>query len=112
MSLAASLAHAELEYRNQILGETWGHLAPEKNKTYTGYIVFTWASYGDLVIIDAHWDGLEDSPWLYDAMQKFVFDQHLKAVGIVEGGVYRFEGTLKNYRFKGKKTPIYLPKST
>jgi hypothetical protein len=111
MSLQESFAPAEHAYRSQVLAATWGHLAPEPRKAYTGYIVFTWASYGgSLVTIDANFEGLPDSPWLYEDMDQYVEDHAL-----IEGTVYRFDGTytkLKNGkgRFSGKVTKLYRPK--
>lgn len=76
--------------------DTWGHLAPEENKTYKGYVLFTQTVFGEYVIIDANFEGLPESPWLFDAMTDFI-EEHAKE----DGSIYRFDGTFRNYEFKG-----------
>jgi hypothetical protein len=107
--MEAAMAPAELSYKMAVLDDTWGHLAPKKNRTYRGFIVFAIAAYGgDMVILDAHFDDLDDSPWLFDAMQDFVFKDYQQ---LTDGAVYKWEGTFRNYRFTGTRTVIFMPRS-
>jgi hypothetical protein len=62
-----------LSQKQAVLKDTWGHLAPVRGKSYRGYIVFTKTAYGDLSIVDSDFNNLPDSPWLFDAMNDFVF---------------------------------------
>ena len=102
--LADAFAPAEAHYRSKVMEATWGHLAPEKGKTYPGHMVFAHAGYGGhLVILESEWKGLDDSPWLFEAMLEFVCDFPTEP-----GCVYRFEGKLKNYEFQGTVQEIPL----
>lgn len=83
---------------------TWGHLAPRCNKKYTGTIVFSISAYGDMVVIDADFGDLPDSPWLFEALHEFPFADE----GLVHGAVYRFDGIFRNYKFEGSRTVISI----
>lgn len=89
------------KYRADVIAATWGHLAPCKRKTYQGYVLFAIPVYdsGTPCIIDADFEDLNDSPWLYDAMWDF-------ASQTTQAGVYRFDGTFRNYNFDGTITKI------
>ncbi len=91
----------EIAYKARVMGMTWGHLAPKKNKKYPGYILFTISAYGDIVPIRAEFKGLDDSPWFYEALQDFVYENAKE-----DGKVYRFDGTFRNYEFKGTVTKL------
>jgi hypothetical protein len=84
-------------YGEKVKRETFGHLAPEKNKVYRAEILFTLGEYGDYAIIRAKIEGLDDSPWLFDDMMDFMCEEAKE-----EGCVYRFHGTYRNRRFRGK----------
>lgn len=99
-------AYAERKYQ-QVQRDTWGHLAPVARRVYQGYMVFTLGAYGDITLIDARWDGLDDSPWLFEDMQDYIADRAQES-----GTVYRFDGTYTMYkngghRFSGKVTALY-----
>jgi hypothetical protein len=96
-----AMAPAIAEQAAQIRVETWGHLAPGKKRTYQGWMVWTHSAYGDLLLIDSEWDGLKDSPWLFTAMQGFWEQRETEP-----GTVYRFDGTFRNYKFKGSVKQI------
>lgn len=96
-----AFAPIEKENKRIVMENTWGHLAPQKNKTYLGFITFCWASDGTLCPIDYDFDGLEGSPWLYDAIIDFIKENAKE-----QGKVYRFDGTIKNYKFKGEVTRL------
>lgn len=72
--------------------ETWGHLRPKTNHKYYGYIVFAYSAWGELVLIDAEFTGLDSSPWLYDDLIAFVDSQD------VSTGVYRWDGWYKSFK--------------
>lgn len=85
----------------------WGQQQLRKNRIYKGYIVFAWSAFGgDLVVLDADFKGLPDSPWLFDAIHEFAFQD---MSDLKEGAVYRFDGTFRNYEFNGTRTVIYEP---
>lgn len=73
---------------DEVMNETWGHLAPEAGQVYTGSVEFTLGCFRDLAVITAEFAGLPDSPWFYDGLHDWLLDQQLD-----EGKVYRFTGT-------------------
>jgi len=99
-SMDAAWAPITARYRAQVMGETWGHLAPRKNKAYRGKIVFALGCYdnGELnpTPLACEFAGLDDSPWFYDALIEF-----LGSFGGQAGDVYEWHGTFRNYEFKG-----------
>ena len=102
MSLAEAFAPAENKYRNQVLANTWGHLAPKPQNKYEGYILFTLGAYGDITVIDCEFKDLDDSPWFYDHMYDFVCNNSQE-----RASTYLFEGTYTMFkngkcRFSGK----------
>ncbi len=74
----------------EVMQETWGHLAPEPGKTYTGTVVFTNGCFRDLTVITCEFADLPDSPWFYDTLHNWLLDQEPE-----EGKVYRFTGTYR-----------------
>ncbi len=74
--------------KQQVMQDTWGHLAPKKGKTYKGIIIYAYGGYGDIVLLDATFKNLSDSPWLFEAMEDYI-GEHIK-----EKGVYKWEGQL------------------
>lgn len=106
-------APIEEKYHEQVIQETWGHLAPEKSKTYSGRIVFAIGCLGsdDLNPTTLLFDfkGLEMSPWLYDYLNEFLSDLcHRHGRQVEVGGVYEFKGSFRNYHFKGKLNLLQL----
>ena len=85
------------ENRRRVLEDTWGHLAPKKNKKYSGYILFCQTSGGLIVSIDYNFEGLGDSPWLCNSIEDFIAENVDK-----KGIIYKWEGNLKNYQFSGE----------
>jgi hypothetical protein len=104
--MEAAFAPIELANKQIVQKETWGHLAPKRNKSYSGYIVFSITAYGNMELIDADFAGLPDSPWLFDAMTEFVFEDWQS---LPHGTVFRWCGTFRNYRFNGTRTVVYSP---
>lgn len=76
---------------------TFGHLAPQNGKSYQGYMLFAWSEYGDITLIRAHFDGLNDSPWLFDDMNTFITSETRD-----EGQIYLFRGHYRRQDGKGE----------
>lgn len=87
-------AYAERKYQ-EVQEDTFGHLKPKKNQKYNGWMLWAYSVYGDIVLIDAAFNGLGDSPWLFQAMQDFIGEN------IPETGVFRWKGVFENYCFVG-----------
>lgn len=98
-TFADVFAPVEALYRAKVLAATWGHLAPRRHKAYSGHVIFAVGCFGNdplnptVLVCDI---GLDSSPWFFDALTDFV-----ASLETDEGGVYRWDGTFKNYEFKG-----------
>lgn len=118
-TISDAFAPVEAKYRSEVMIATWGHLAPSKRKSYKGYIVFAVGCYDPLnpVVLECEFIGLQDSPWFFDALNDFISaDQSdiCQNRKFLEGGVYRFDGTFKDYEFKGsfQRLPVGGSKPT
>lgn len=102
---ADTFAPIQSHYRDKVNQATFGHLAPEKNVSYKGKILFCHSGYGDTgtALIDSEFENLQDSPWLYDAINEFLG----KWEGLEDGCVYKIDCTLRNYRFYGTPKKVY-----
>lgn len=100
-TIAEAFAPAESRYKAAVMADTWEHLAPKKNKTYSGFIVFAVGCFGDdplnPIALQCEFKGLGSSPWFFDTMSEFLSEQKT-----AEGCVYRFDGVFRNYEFVGK----------
>lgn len=74
----------------EVTQDTWGHLAPEAGREYAGTVVYAVGCFGDLAVISVDFADLPDSPWFYEHLHEWIWDQEPE-----EGRVYRFDG---NYR--------------
>ncbi len=103
--MEAAFAPAEAHYRAQVMADTWGHLAPKRNKIYRGSVVWALGCCGsdnlnptvlsfELTARDG--EELSSSPWFFDCMIEFL-QQHSRE----EGSVFRFDGQFRNYVFTG-----------
>ena len=106
------------EYIEDVMQDTWGHMAPKVREIYTGHVLFSRGIYaGDYLVNDYDFrlaDGteLDGGPWFFTD----VHDQVLGWIaqkGDLNGGIWRFEGTferLKNgkSRWRGKVIPMRL----
>lgn len=105
-TMADAWAPIEANYRAKVYEATWGHLAPRKNKSYRGHIVFALGCFGNdhlnPTVLECE-IGLDSSPWFFDALIEF-----LESLGGHEGGVYRWDGTFRNYIFKGTVNRLIL----
>lgn len=106
MGLAHAFAPIDAAYRAEVLADTWGHLAPSKNRVYKGYILFAVGCFGndplnptvlEYELNNRTLGSLDSSPWFFSALQDFLSDLETET-----GKVYRFDGTFRNYEFDGK----------
>lgn len=90
------LRHVDTSYQKETAyAETWGHLAPKKNTTYKGWIIFSKSMFysGNNPIVDFEFEGLESSPWLFQKLEEYIFNLDLP-----KGVVYKMNITFRNYR--------------
>lgn len=107
-----ALAPAQEAYKEAVMRDTWGHLAPEKGKTYPGRLVFSFGVYesGDLnpTILVCDFgdssDDLDGGPWFYRAVHDFL----ARYTPGKQGCIYEWVGTCRNYQFKGKRPRLIL----
>jgi hypothetical protein len=109
-NLADAFAPAEAAYRSKIMQETWGHLAPKRNRTYYGSITFAIGIFGDDELnptpLSCNFstqggEELDSSPWFYDHMADFLSNYACEDRENRAGKIFKFEGTFRNYEFKG-----------
>lgn len=92
-------------YKADVIQNTWGHLAPQKNTTYRGRMMVSKSGYGnaDGKIIDMEWKALGDSPWLFDFVNDWIWENRET---MKEDGIYLMECTFRNYRMWTKQIKI------
>ena len=99
-TFAIALEAAEAPYREVIFRETYGHLAPDKNRTYRGHVTFAVGCFGsdnlNPTAMECEFGDLESSPWFFDAIQELLRSQEVEV-----GCVYRWDGSFRNYKFRG-----------
>ena len=95
---AETLAPIDAHNREVANQDTWGHLAPVKNTTYKGEILFCKSEYcsGSITLISSKFE-LNSSPWFYDAIYEFLYSFK----NLEEGTVYKLNATFRNYRWWG-----------
>jgi hypothetical protein len=76
--------------------ETFGHLGPIKGK-HLVEILFSYTSYGEIIIIDDKCPTLQNSPWHFESLNNLLFKvcnpNALKGEEpLAEGKVYLFNG--------------------
>ena len=97
-TIADAFAPATARYKEQVMYDTWGHLAPRKSKTYKGRIVYAVGCFGSdnlnptAIVFD--FPELDSSPWFFDRMAEFLADQESDLRK--EGCVYVFTGSFRN----------------
>lgn len=89
--------------RQEVMEDTWGHLAPNPRRTYTGTITFAHACFGaGMVVIDYDFGDLPGSPWLMEDILDFAFTLEAEEYRIyVWQGTYRASKT-SGVRFEGE----------
>ena len=95
----------EATQHERITQNTWGHLAPNKNTTYRGQVLFCKSEYnsGSITLISTLFDALDSSPWFYDSIHDYLYSID----GLEDGTVYKLNATFRNYRWWGKIIQSY-----
>jgi hypothetical protein len=108
-TFASACQQWEADEEYKVFCDTWGHLAPKKNKTYKGYVIWALGCFGSDRLnptpIMSQFRGLDSSPWFYNLLIDFLHAHSKK-----EGKIFRFDGTFKNYVFTGKIQELTLTK--
>lgn len=113
-NMGSTLALVENHYRWELYKETWGHLAPSKNKTYRGTLTIAFGCYGSGYLnptILAE-DSLPcASPWWCNAVHDYL--RHLVEVNKNkkewdEGFVLKLNVTFRNFRFWHTGTQVLV----
>lgn len=100
-TLGDTLAQIDAHNYKEQTKDTFGHLAPEKNKAYAGRLVVAVGCFGSdrlnptAMIVD--FTGLDSSPWFYEAVREFMHKHCTE-----EGCLYEWNGLFHNYEFTGK----------
>ena len=117
---AHAIGHPDPYQVDQVLQETWSHLAPKARVLYQGHILIAKSTFSgegvvvlDYTFTDPEGQELESSPWFYHDICDFAHNQvaHRRDAG--GWGVWRWEGSferLKNgkSRWRGKTRPQRL----
>ena len=100
----------EIEQREAVLRDTWGHMAPEQNRHYEGRIVYAIGAYhcNSVVILVSDFPGLDDSPWFYESQDALIANVSWKPEqdsprrkGYCDPGcVYEWRGGFKNFKWR------------
>ena len=72
----------------EVMEDTWGHLKPEKDRTYVGHIIYVEGEYGDIITIESSFEDLGSSPWFFEDLHDFIGSN-----GEDSGVIYFWEGT-------------------
>jgi len=101
--------------QEEVLQDTWGHLAAEPRKSYPGFILFSASPNGDHNLLDFDFKGLDGNPWTLDHVSEWWSCETNKDAYSVGDTVrfWRWEGTytsLKNgnARLSGKAVEMFL----
>lgn len=97
-----AIAPWEMRQRDEQMSATWGHLHPEDQREYTGYLLFCLGDYGNQTIIRSRFGGLDDSPWFFEDMNEFV-SQQLSESKAESGSIWRWTGTYKRILTPGRE---------
>ncbi len=104
MGLRDVMMVIENDIRQKVCQDTWGHLAPIKDKTYKGRIVYAIGCFNSGRLnptpLISELESLSSSPWYYSALHDMLGD--LPEKFRKDGCVYEWTGTFKNYEFDGK----------
>ncbi len=98
MSLDEAFAPIEAHYRAQIIGATFGHLAPKPKEVYEGTVLFAHGEYHDLCVIRSTIN-VDDSPWFYEDLHgDYFWKKKIAGKRIVTGRVYKWTGTYRKLK--------------
>jgi hypothetical protein len=78
----------------EVMKNTWGHLAPTPRQTYTGYIIFSVSPNGDHNLLDFDFNGLDGNPWTLEHVSEWWSEE-------TEGPEFKSSGTLAIWRWDG-----------
>lgn len=105
---------ANAPYKQAVMYNTWGHLAPKIGTTYQGFILFGTNGFGTInpQLLDAEFEETNGeqmgaSPWSYDHIESYLFKRfelgcwNKKKPIFKPGCVYKFEGTYTIYKNGG-----------
>jgi hypothetical protein len=106
-TISQTFAEVEWRYRCAMVEATWGHLAPIKNATYEGKLIWAVGCFAqdelNPTVLVSDFINLDDSPWCYQATLEFV----RQYPGNESGCVYEFNGIFRNYEFIGSVTCLH-----
>lgn len=88
-----------------VRADAWGHLAPKAKTKYQGFVLYAWTSWGDEVLLDADFQGLDCSPWLHECLLDFLRRQ-VDSAKIKRGTVRRWEGTFEFFPGADAQFPL------
>ena len=74
-TIADAFEPALMRYKTEVMKQTWGHLAPKRNRTYKGHMVFVVGCFGsdhlNPTAIECEFEGLDSSPWFFDHLEYY-----------------------------------------
>ena len=119
-TMADIFAPIQAVYKERVMRDTWGHLAPKRGVIYKGWILLGTNAFGSMnpELLDAEFEddteAMGSSPWSYDHINEYL---HKRSKQFSPGCVYLFTGTYRTYHngahsFSGKfkKIKIKIPK--
>jgi hypothetical protein len=79
-------------HKNTVMQDTWGHLYPEPGAKYYGELTIAVGCYGEQVIVDTDFPGLNSSPQRH-AVEYSIFDRITLEIGIhrIKCGMWFFK---------------------
>jgi len=121
MSYAEVFAPIEAVYKERVMRDTWGHLAPKRGEIYNGWILFGTNAFGSMnaQLLDAEWvcpsEKMKSNPWIYEDINEYLLSKMGNKSKFKEGCVYLFTGTYRLYSngahsFGGKFKHIKIKK--
>lgn len=83
----------EAHERNKVMAMTWGHLYPPLGNRFKGHIDFVVGGYSqvDCQPCSISFEGINDSPVLYDDVQNFLFNRFQTE----DSAAHTFKGTIR-----------------
>lgn len=68
--------------KNQVMGDTWGHMFPEPKSKHKGTIVIAIGEYGNQIVVTSHFPTLGHCSPMRHALEHSIFDYKVYGVGI------------------------------
>lgn len=118
VALAIHKGHPCPEQVEAVLHDTWGHLKPKVREIYSGHVIIAksmFSGHGTIPLTcelkTAAGEGLDSSPWFYQDLNDFAYEQVKDRNDAGGWGLWKWEGTferLKNgkSRWRGKTRPL------